>query len=166
MHSWLKPFWRTDNTALAALPSEAAVLALQLALKRPKRLHNPRISAIISHWRLSLTVMEFVMRSPLFVTAAVLTLFATTASAQTLQATSNMLLRVTDRSLDFTSDTTTSIRDSKVVLAAHDDAASFVATNGAIRGAQLEAAFSALRTQLPAARNASDQELAAAILAP
>jgi uncharacterized protein (TIGR02448 family) len=106
------------------------------------------------------------MRSPLFVVAAVLSLFAVGAQAQTLQATSNMLLRATERSLDFSSDTTTSIRDSKIVLDAHDDAASFVATNGAIRGAQLEAALGAIRAQLPAAREASDQELAAAILAP
>ena len=48
---------------------------------------------------------------------------------------------------------------------AHDDAASFVASNGDIRGAQLEAAFNALRTQLPEARDASDQVLAEAILA-
>ena len=106
------------------------------------------------------------MRSPLFVAAAAACLFAAGAQAQTLKATSNMLLRVTDRSLDFTSDTTTSIRDSKVVRDAHDDAASFVASNGAIRGAQLEAAFGAIRAQLPAARDTSDQELAAAILAP
>lgn len=107
------------------------------------------------------------MRSPLFVAAAVLlTVFAAGAQAQTLRATSNMLLNATNRSFDFTSDTTTSIRDSKVVLNAHDDAASFVASNGAIRGAQLEAAFGAIRTQLPAARAVSDQELAAAILAP
>jgi uncharacterized protein (TIGR02448 family) len=106
------------------------------------------------------------MRSPLFIDAVVLRLFAVNAQAQTLKATSNMLLRVTDRSLNFTSDTTTSIRDSKVVLDAHDDAASFVASDGAIRGAQLEAAFGAIRAQWPAARDASDQELAAAILAP
>ena len=106
------------------------------------------------------------MRNPLFVVAAVLLLFAAGAQAQTLKATSNMLLRVTERSLDFTSDTTTSIRDMKLVLNAHDDAASFVASNGAIRGGQLEAAFGAIRARLPAARDASDQELAAAILAP
>ncbi|MBX9913850.1 MAG: DUF2388 domain-containing protein [Pseudomonadaceae bacterium] len=106
------------------------------------------------------------MRSSLCVAAVVMSLFAVNASAQTLKATSNMLLRVTDRSLDFTSDTTTSIRDSKVVVDAHDDAASFVASNGAIRGAQLEAAFVAVRAQWPAAREVSDAQLAAAILAP
>lgn len=106
------------------------------------------------------------MRNLLLVTAAALTLVAGTAQAQTLTDLSHILINATARTIDFTSDTTTSIRDSKVVLDAHDDAASFVATNGAIRGAQLEAAFSAIRAQLPQARNTSDQELAAAILAP
>ena len=73
------------------------------------------------------------MRSSLFVASIALALLAGAAQAQTLKATSNMLLRVTDRSLDFTSDTTTSIRDMKLVIAARDDAASFVASNGAIR---------------------------------
>ena len=49
--------------------------------------------------------------------------------------------------------------------AARDDAASFVASNGAIRGAQLEAALGAIRERLPEARDASDQTLAEAILA-
>ena len=88
-----------------------------------------------------------------------------TAQAQTLVATSNILVRALDRSLDFTSDTTTSVRDMKVVLAARDDAASFVASAGDIRGANLEAAVAVLRAQLPQARNASDQQLAEAILA-
>lgn len=87
------------------------------------------------------------------------------AQAQTLVATSNIIVRALDRSLDFTSDTTTSLRDMKVVLAARDDAASFVASAGDIRSAQLEAAFATLREQLPAARDASDQQLAEAILA-
>jgi uncharacterized protein (TIGR02448 family) len=88
-----------------------------------------------------------------------------TAQAQTLKATSNIVVRAIDRTLDFTSDTTTSIRDMKVVLAARDDAASFVASQGDIRGAQLEAAFISLRAQLPQAQAASDQALAEAILA-
>lgn len=90
---------------------------------------------------------------------------AASAQAQTLVATSNILVRALDRSLDFTSDTTTSVRDMKVVLAARDDAASFVASAGEVRGAQLEAAFATLREQLPEARTASDQQLAEAILA-
>ena len=57
------------------------------------------------------------------------------------------------------------LRDDKVVLAARDDAASFVASDGAIRGAQLEAALRHLREHAPQARDASDLELAQAILA-
>lgn len=87
------------------------------------------------------------------------------AQAQTLVATSNIIVRALDRSLDFTSDTTTSVRDMKVVLAARDDAASFVASQGDIRSARLEAAFATLREQLAEARHASDQQLAEAILA-
>ncbi|MFB4248170.1 DUF2388 domain-containing protein [Pseudomonas idahonensis] len=105
------------------------------------------------------------MRSPLIAATLGLLLLADVAQAQTLVATSNIIVRASGRTIDFTSDTTTSIRDSKVVREAHDDAASFVASNGDIRGAQLEAAFTALRAQLPEARNASDQVLAEAILA-
>lgn len=97
--------------------------------------------------------------------AATLCLGATSVQAQTLVATSNIVIRALERSFDFTSDTTTSVRDMKVVRAARDDAASFVASKGDIRGAELEAAFATLRERLPEARSASDQELAAAILA-
>ena len=55
--------------------------------------------------------------------------------------------------------------DDKVVLAAREDAASFIATEGAIRGARLEAALRHLREQDAAAVQASDLELAKAILA-
>lgn len=94
-----------------------------------------------------------------------LMLAATGAQAQTLVATSNIIVRAIDRSFDFTSDTTTSIRDAKIVRAARDDAASFVASQGAIRGVQLEAALDAIRDRVPEARGASDQALAEAILA-
>ncbi|UVE17941.1 DUF2388 domain-containing protein [Pseudomonas sp. LS44] len=105
------------------------------------------------------------MRSPLIAALAALTLLCASAQAQTLVATSNIIVRAVDRSLDFTSDTTTSIRDMKVVVAARDDAASFVASHGQIRGARLESAFHVLRSQLPAAQQASDHALAEAILA-
>lgn len=105
------------------------------------------------------------MRSPLIAATLGLLLLADVAQAQTLVATSNIIVRASGRTIDFISDTTTSIRDSKVVRDAHDDAASFVATKGEIRGAQLEAAFHTLRTRLPEARDASDQTLAEAILA-
>ncbi|OEC56254.1 MULTISPECIES: DUF2388 domain-containing protein [Pseudomonas] len=105
------------------------------------------------------------MRRTLIVAATALTLFTGIAQAQTLVATSNIVVRALGRSIDFTSDTTTSIRDMKVIREARDDAASFVASEGAIRGVQLEAAFDTLRTRLPEAREASDETLAQAILA-
>ena len=105
------------------------------------------------------------MRRLSFALLAAALCFGATAQAQTLVATSNIIVRALDRSLDFTSDTTTSIRDMKVVLAARDDAASFVASAGDIRAARLEAAFATLRAQLPEARSASDRQLAEAILA-
>ncbi|AGN77255.1 MULTISPECIES: DUF2388 domain-containing protein [Pseudomonas] len=105
------------------------------------------------------------MRKPLIAASLGMLLLADLAHAQTLVATSNIIVRAFGRSIDFTSDTTTSIRDSKVVREAHDDAASFVASNGDIRGVQLEAAFNTLRERVPEARGASDQVLAEAILA-
>ncbi|MBS7664431.1 DUF2388 domain-containing protein [Pseudomonas lalucatii] len=61
------------------------------------------------------------------------------------------------------SDATSSLRDDKVVLAARDDAASFVASLGAIRGAHLEAALLHIRRQQPDLQ-ADDLQLARAIL--
>ncbi|MCD7097134.1 DUF2388 domain-containing protein [Stenotrophomonas sp. MMGLT7] len=55
--------------------------------------------------------------------------------------------------------------DDKVVMAARSDAAGFVASDGRLRGAQLEAALRLLRERDVAARDASDLELAQAILA-
>lgn len=55
--------------------------------------------------------------------------------------------------------------DDKVVLQARDDAASFVASEGRIRGAQLEGALRVLRERHPDMRRASDMQLAQAILA-
>ena len=48
---------------------------------------------------------------------------------------------------------------------ARDDAASYVASDGRIRGARMEAALRSLRETGVAARRASDMELARAILA-
>lgn len=59
----------------------------------------------------------------------------------------------------------TTTPDDKVVLQARDDAASFVATDGRIRGAQLEAALRYLRERSTDAQRASDLQLAQAILA-
>jgi len=105
------------------------------------------------------------MRRPLPLAAFALLLATGAAQAHTLVETSEIIVRAFGRTIDFTSDTTTSVRDSKVVLEARDDAASFVASEGSIRGAQLEAAFTTLRDRVPEARDASDQTLAEAILA-
>lgn len=59
---------------------------------------------------------------------------------------------------------TTSPDDDKVVLQARDDAASFVASDGRIRGAQLEAALLHLRERNAGAQRATDMQLAQAIL--
>ncbi|WP_420009952.1 DUF2388 domain-containing protein [Xanthomonas sacchari] len=58
-----------------------------------------------------------------------------------------------------------SSNNDKVVLQARDDAAGFVASAGRIRGVQLEAALRVLRERNPQAQQASDLELAQAILA-
>ncbi|GFM80621.1 hypothetical protein PSCICN_13130 [Pseudomonas cichorii] len=105
------------------------------------------------------------MRTPLIAATLGLLVMADIAQAQTIVATSNIIVRAFGRSIDFTSDTTTSIRDSKVVIQAKDDAASYVASDGDIHGAQLDAAFDTLRTRVPEARDASDRTLAEAILA-
>lgn len=55
--------------------------------------------------------------------------------------------------------------DDKVILAAREDAASFVATDGQVRGVRLEAALRLLRERRADARTASDLQLAQAILA-
>jgi uncharacterized protein (TIGR02448 family) len=105
------------------------------------------------------------MRTPLIAAMLGLLLLADVAQAQTVVATSNIIVRAFGRTIDFTSDTTTSIRDSKVVIQAKDDAASYVASGGDIHGARLDAAFDTIRSRVPEARNASDQLLAEAILA-
>jgi uncharacterized protein (TIGR02448 family) len=102
----------------------------------------------------------------LFIAAPVaLALLTGHAQAQTLVASSNVIIRALDRSLNFTSDVTSRISDMKVVAEARDEAASFVASAGEIRGARLEAALLALRSEFADAREASDQTLAEAILA-
>ena len=62
-----------------------------------------------------------------------------------------------------TSQVTTAPFDNKIVLRAQDDAAAFVATDGELRGAQLESALDYLRRH-HAKLHASDLELAQAIL--
>lgn len=64
--------------------------------------------------------------------------------------------------VEATSDATSG--NDKVILDARDDAASFVGSNGSIRGAYLEAALTHIREQQPELQ-ASDMQLAEAILA-
>ncbi|HFX0998047.1 hypothetical protein ALP65_03150 [Pseudomonas aeruginosa] len=97
--------------------------------------------------------------------AAALLACASSAFASSFVVTTDTLVRATGMTSNATSDITNSFRDDKIVLEARDDAASFVASDGAIRGAQLEAAMRTLRSRLPEAREASDQVLAEAILA-
>lgn len=64
-----------------------------------------------------------------------------------------------------TTDLTSSpFKDDKIVLQARDDAASFVASQGQIRGAYLETALQHMRATYPVG-NASDLRLAEVILA-
>lgn len=62
-----------------------------------------------------------------------------------------------------TSQVTTGPFDNKLILAAQDDAAAFIATDGQLRGAQLESALAYIRQTSPKL-HASDLELAQAIL--
>lgn len=62
-----------------------------------------------------------------------------------------------------TSQVTSAPFDNKLILAARDDAAAFVASSGQLRGAQLESALLLLR-QRDTKLRASDLELAQAIL--
>ena len=62
-----------------------------------------------------------------------------------------------------TTQVTTGPFDNKLILAARDDAAAFIASDGQLRGAQLESALMYLRQTRPKLR-ASDLELAQAIL--
>lgn len=62
-----------------------------------------------------------------------------------------------------TSKVTSAPFDNKLVLAARDDAAAFIATDGQWRGARLESALDYLRRTQPEL-HASDLELAQAIL--
>ncbi|NIF19327.1 DUF2388 domain-containing protein [Pantoea sp. Cy-639] len=63
-----------------------------------------------------------------------------------------------------TASTYLTFKDHKLIVAAQDDAGSFVASDGAIRGPFLEAAINQVRADNPGVQ-ASDMELANAILA-
>jgi uncharacterized protein (TIGR02448 family) len=96
----------------------------------------------------------------LFSAAALLAL-TTTASATSLVITTDWIADAFGSSSDATSSST---KDNKIILAAREDAASFVASQGAIRGAHLDAALQHIHQQQPNLQ-ATDAQLAQAILA-
>ncbi|MOA40788.1 hypothetical protein D3C78_1626930 [compost metagenome] len=103
------------------------------------------------------------MTSIRLLSAATLLAFAASASATSFVVTTDTIVGAVAATSDATSDVTSSFKDDKIVLAARDDAASFVASTGDIRGAQLEAAFKHIRSVQPQLA-ASDLQLAQAIL--
>ena len=76
-------------------------------------------------------------------------------------ATADTLGGALANSAELSTDMSFSLRDDKRIIAAQDDAASFVASAGAVRGARLEAALQLLRPHLAG----DDLQLAQAILA-
>jgi uncharacterized protein (TIGR02448 family) len=122
---------------------------------------QPQAATVL--FALSLLVWSFVMTLfRLFSAAALLTL-ASAASATSFVVTTDSLVSGLAASSEATSDISSSLGDDKVVLAARDDAASFVATQGGIRGVQLEAALQHIRQHAPQLQ-ADDLQLAQAIL--
>ena len=86
------------------------------------------------------------------------------ANASSLVVTTDTLVNALAATVEGVSDATSSVVDNKVVIAAKDDAAGFVASQGAVRGAQLEAALRHIRERQPQLQ-ANDLQLAQAILA-
>lgn len=89
---------------------------------------------------------------------------ASGAQASSFVVTTDAVVRAVDASTNATSDVSSSLRDNKIVQQAKDDAASFVATQGQIRGVRLESALGWIRGQMPGLQ-ATDIELAKAIVA-
>lgn len=81
--------------------------------------------------------------------------------ASSFIATTDSLAASLINAVDASSDASSSLLDDKRVRAARDEAASFVASAGALRGARLEAALRVLRGQVAG----DDLQLAQAILA-
>lgn len=99
----------------------------------------------------------------LILTGAALLLSAG-VQASSLIASTDVVLGGLTRALGASSNATSSLADNKLVQAARDDAAQFLATDGEARGVRLEAALQFIREQAPSLQ-ASDAQLAEAILA-
>ena len=95
--------------------------------------------------------------------AAVLLAVAANSHATSFIVTTDAVVNAVKATSDATSNVTSSFKDDKIVLAARDDAASFVASEGSIRGVKLESALNHIRHQAPQL-NATDAQLAQAIL--
>jgi uncharacterized protein (TIGR02448 family) len=96
--------------------------------------------------------------------AATLLALATSASATSFVYTTDAVVGAFKGTSDITSDISSSFNDDKIVLAAREDAASFVATHGGIRGVRLEAALAHIRQKAPQLQARSDLQLAESIL--
>jgi uncharacterized protein (TIGR02448 family) len=94
--------------------------------------------------------------------AALLTLTGT-ASATSFVVTTDAVVGAVGATSEASSDVSSSFTDDKIVLAARDDAAAFVASQGDIRGARLESALQHIRQQVPTLQG-DDMQLATAIL--
>ncbi|MEM8240264.1 DUF2388 domain-containing protein [Morganella morganii subsp. sibonii] len=96
--------------------------------------------------------------------AAALLACASSAFASSFVVTTDTLVRATGMTSNATSAQESSADEGDKLVQARDDAASFVASDGAIRGAYLQAALQVLR-QAPEYAGYSDLQLAAALLA-
>lgn len=90
--------------------------------------------------------------------------FASSVHASSFVGTTDTIGASLANTVEGTTNITSSVGDDKVVLEARADAASFVASQGDIRGVRLEAALNHIRAELPQIQ-ASDMQLAEAILA-
>ncbi|RZA27908.1 MAG: DUF2388 domain-containing protein [Proteobacteria bacterium] len=96
--------------------------------------------------------------------SALLLAMAANAQASSFVVTTDAIVDAVDASTRATSNISSSLKDNKIVLQAKDDAASFVASSGDIRGVKLESALAYIRSEMPQLL-ATDGELAQAILA-
>jgi uncharacterized protein (TIGR02448 family) len=101
------------------------------------------------------------MNPPKLLCALLLLGSTCTAQATSFVMTTDFLVSL---SMSATKGTSSSFRDDKIVQAARDDAESFVATDGQIRGVRLEAALTHIRERLPE-QTFTDMQLAQAITA-
>jgi len=90
-------------------------------------------------------------------------LFADVGQATSLVISTDITMSLALSTTEGSSKATSSFKDDKLVLAARTDAATFVASAGEIRGAQLEAAMRHIRQTL-GNPGYSDLQLASAIL--